>query len=128
MPKLLQLRSHIGQFCLQQLSHRLAGVHLPLSKLDQFTNLAQGEAESLHLLDEVKSLDGALSVQSEPTCAANCLGQELALLVESDRVYGLGGALRDLADLHRRALSLVIGRHNRIIQSGVQSRVKGLNQ
>jgi hypothetical protein len=58
------------------------------------------------------------------TCAAIRLGQELALLVESDRVYGEGAAFRDLADLHRRALSLVIGRHDRIIQSGVQSRVK----
>src|SRR6266851_5761216 len=124
MPQVLQLRPHVDQFRPQQPFYRFAGIHPPLPKLDQFSDLAQREAESLHLLDEVKSLDGALSVQSEPTCAANRLGQELALLVESDRVYAQGRALRDLADLHRRALSLVIGRHDRIIQSGVQSRVK----
>ena len=32
--------------------------------------------------------------------------------------------LRDLADVHRGARSLLIGRHDRIIQSGAQSRVK----
>jgi hypothetical protein len=84
----LQLHSHIGQFCPQQLLYRFAGVHPPLSKLDQFPDLAQREAESLHLLDEVKSLDGALSVQSEPTCTANRLGQELAFFIEANCVFG----------------------------------------
>src|SRR5260370_22755964 len=78
MPQVLQLRPHVDQFRPQQAFYRFAGIHSPLPKLDQFSDLAQREAESLHLLDEVKSLDGALSVQSEPTCAANRLGQELA--------------------------------------------------
>ena len=33
-------------------------------------------------------------------------------------------AFRDLADLHRRTLGSVIDRHDKITQSGVQSRVK----
>jgi hypothetical protein len=53
--------------------------------------LSNGRAAALPtsncaLLDEVKSLDCARSVPSEPTCAANRLGQQPALLVESDDV------------------------------------------
>jgi len=42
-------------------------LHLSLSQLDQFTDLSQGETESLHLLDEVKALDAAFAIEAEAT-------------------------------------------------------------
>jgi len=63
-------------------------------------------------------------VQPESTRTANSLGQQVAFLIEADRIDGEGRALGDFSDLHVGAPDLVVGRHDKIIQSGAQSRVK----
>lgn len=90
-----------------------------LTKLDQFPNLAQGEAQALHLTDESKALDGVIRVQPESARTASCFGQELVPLVESDCIDRQGRALGDFSDLYGRGLDVVVCRHDKIMQSGV---------
>src|SRR5713101_3108406 len=94
------------------------------TKLDQFPDFPEREAQPLHLPDETNSLDGVFCVQPESTRTATCLRQQVALLIETDRIDSQDRALGDFSDLHGRARGLVVCAHNRIIQSGAQSRVK----
>src|SRR6266568_6361906 len=115
---------HISEFCLQQLTDRLASIHLTITKIDQLSDLPKREAEPLHLPDEAKSLDGVFRVQPETAHAASCFWQQSAPLVESDRIDGQGCPLCDFANLDDLARSLMVRLHNKIIQSGAWSRVK----
>ncbi len=115
---------HVSEFCLEQFPDRLAGVHLTVTKLDQFSDLPKREAEPLHLPDEAKSLDGIFRVQPEPARASRSFRQQFASLVETDRIDGQSCPFCDFANLDDLATSSMIRAHDQIIQSGVRSRVK----
>src|SRR5260370_39368262 len=115
---------HVSEFCLEQFPDRLAGAHLTVTKLDQFSDLPKREAEPLHLPDEAKSLDGIFRVQPEPARTSRYFRQQFAPFVEPDRIDGQGCPFCDFANLDDLATSLMIRSHDHTTWSIVQSQAR----
>jgi len=94
----LHLRTHVREFDLQQLPHRLTGIHLACAKVNQFLDFRQRKAQSLHLLDEAKPFRIVIGEQPESTRAANWFGQKSAFFIEADCINRQSSSLCEFAE------------------------------
>ena len=80
---------------------RQAGVGESLPKFEDLAHLFQGEVQRLHLLDEQKTLNRVLGVQTEAALTALGIRQEVDFFVVPDRPEAESGAFGHVADLHQ---------------------------
>ncbi|HKS81368.1 MAG TPA: hypothetical protein VJR23_07660 [Candidatus Acidoferrales bacterium] len=125
-PEVLGLGARGSELGLKETADGFAGAGLAQPQVNEFLDFNQRETEGLHLTDEVKAIDLVACINTKPTGSARSSGQEPALFVEANAVYGHGDSSRELANAQVAvAWSGRKLRHKDIVHSGVRSRVKG---
>ena len=70
------LASNLGEFVFQQVADLITGIAATIPQIEKVFDLLQGEAEALHLLDEVEADDVISGVETKLTGCPRCRRQQ----------------------------------------------------
>src|SRR5713226_2017339 len=95
------LSLHIEEFFFQSATHGRARFQAGASQIQETSDLAEFESETLHATDKSQRLDVALAVLAEAPLRPRGLAQQGAALVEPNRINAEPNLFCDDANLHR---------------------------
>ena len=99
--QLQNLAANLGEFVVEQIADFFAGISPAISQIEKMFDLLQGEAEGLHLPDEVETDYVSRGVEPKLTSGSRRYRQQRAALIKPYGIDSQCGTLCRLADLHR---------------------------
>src|SRR5215472_5351154 len=102
--KIAKPLAHIRKLCLQSAAYRCAGLHAVSSQLQQASDFAELEAQTLYAAYERQRLDVAFAVLPKASLRSWSASQQRISLVEANRVRRDSDLFRNPANVHSRLL------------------------